>query len=196
MIRSKTLLAAVLILLSAACGDAGDGTLALEHGRMIEPQWPIDSFTLVDHTGAAFLRDDLTGRWTVLFSGFTHCPDICPATLGMLKAAQDRIEPGDRLQTVFVSVDPERDTPERLAEYLAWFDDGWIGLTGERDQLDRLLDSLQMAHVRVPTGNGEYTMDHATAIALIDPQGRMAAYWRPPLDAAALHADLAGLPRP
>ena len=83
-----------------------------------------------------------------------------------------------------------------MAEYLALFDEKWIGLTGDRAELNRLLDSLQMAYVRVPTGNGEYTMDHATAVALIDPKGRMAAFWRAPLDAGELREDLEGLPRP
>lgn len=199
MIRFRATLAAVLVLLATGCGDrddVSDGDLALEHARIAEPRWPVEAFDLVDHTGAPFTREDLQGRWTVLFSGFTHCPDICPATLGILKAAGKNLGDRDRLQTVFVTVDPERDTPERMAEYLALFDEKWIGLTGERTELNRLLDSLQMAYVRVPTGNGEYTMDHATAVALIDPQVRMAAFWRAPLDAGELRDDLEGLPRP
>lgn len=195
MIVIRPLLISALLLLSSACADTGDGPLVLDHARMADPPWPIETFALVDQTGAPFSLDDLEGRWTVLFSGFTHCPDICPATLSILKTAEKDLDDLDRLQTVFVTVDPERDTPERLTEYLAFFDEDWIGLTGDENQLDRLLDSLQMAHVRVPTGNGEYTMDHATAVALIDPRARMVAYWRPPLDAAELRADLEGLPR-
>lgn len=195
MTGMRPLLVGAMLLLSAGCDDAGDGPLVLEHARMTDPPWPIESFELVDQTGAPISLDHFDGRWTVLFSGFTHCPDICPATLGILKAAQNGLDRPGRLQTVFVTVDPERDTPERLAEYLAWFDEDWTGVTGDRAELDRLLDSLQMAHVRVPTGNGEYTMDHATAVALIDPQARMVAYWRPPLDAAELHEDLKGLSR-
>lgn len=172
-----------------------DKSAELRHARVVDPPWPVATFELTDHTGAPFLRDDLTGRWTVLFSGFTQCPDICPATLGILKAAGEGLD-ASRVRTVFVSVDPERDTPERLAEYLAWFDDGWIGLTGEREALKRLLDSLQMAYVRVPAGNGEYTMDHATAVALIDPHGRMVAFWPAPLDVGELREDLASLPAP
>jgi len=185
-----------LTLLTAGCGQWDREAAVLRHAQVLDPPWPIEAFELVDHAGAPFFRNDLAGRWTVLFSGFTHCPDICPATLGILRAAQQDLNGTEKLQTVFVSVDPERDTPERLAEYLAWFDEDWIGLTGDPIQLDRLLNSLQMAYVRVPSGNGDYMMDHATAVALIDPQGRMAAYWRPPLDAAKLRDDLAGLPRP
>lgn len=195
MIIIRSILAGAFVLLAAGCEDLSDDELALKHALILEPPWPIESFELLDHTGAQFSRDEFEGGWTVLFSGFTHCPDICPTTLGLLKAAQRDLEMKDRLQTVFVSVDPERDTPERLAEYLAWFDEDWIGLTGQRNQLDQLLDSVQMAHVRVPTGNGEYTMDHATAVALIGPEARMVAYWRPPLDAAEIRDDLKDLPR-
>ncbi|MGK7296645.1 MAG: SCO family protein [Candidatus Wenzhouxiangella sp. M2_3B_020] len=195
MIGIRTMLAGALVLLAAGCDDGAD-ELALEHARIVDPRWSIETFELVDHTGAPFSRRDLTGRWTVLFSGFTHCPDICPSTLGILKAAEKNLDDPGRLRTVFVTVDPERDTPQRLAEYLALFDDEWIGVTGERSELNQLLDSLQMAYVRVPTGNAEYTMDHATAVALIDPGGRMAAFWRAPLDAGELRQDLEGLPRP
>lgn len=196
MLRSLLIAAFMLLLTAAGCGDNRGNSLSLQHARVADPPWTIGAFELVDHTGAPFSREDLEGRWTLLFSGFTHCPDVCPATLGVLRAAQRGLDPTESLRTIFVSVDPERDTPERLADYLAWFDEDWIGLTGERDQLDRLLGSLQMAHVRVPTGYGEYTFDHATAVALIDPQGRMAAYWRPPFDTSMLREDLARLPEP
>lgn len=196
MLRTYLITMFVALLTIVGCGDERVDSLPLQHARLADPPWPIDTFELVDHTGAPFSRDDLEGHWTLLFSGFTHCPDICPATLGILRAAQRGLDRGQPLRTVFVSVDPARDTPERLAGYLAWFNEDWIGLTGERDQLERLLGSLQMAHVRVPTGNGEYTFDHATAVALIDPLGRMTAYWRPPFYPAMLRDDLARLPAP
>ncbi|WP_405240572.1 SCO family protein [Lentisalinibacter orientalis] len=196
MLRPRAILALAALLTIVGCSDERADSLSLQHARVANPPWPIETFDLLDQTGASFSRDDLEGRWTLLFSGFTHCPDVCPTTLGILRAAQRGLDRSQALRTVFVSVDPERDTPERLAEYLAWFDEDWVGLTGEREQLDRLLGSLQMAHVRVPTGDGEYTVDHATAVALIDPLGRMAAYWRPPFDAAKLRDDLAALPSP
>ncbi|NGX16837.1 SCO family protein [Wenzhouxiangella sp. XN24] len=196
MLRTHLVLALVALSALVGCSEERVDSLSLQHARLADPPWSIETFELVDHTGASFSRDDLEGRWTLLFSGFTHCPDICPATLGILETAQQEFDRSPPFRTVFVSVDPERDTPERLAEYLAWFNEDWIGVTGERDQLERLLGSLQMAHVRVPTGKGESTFDHATAVALIDAQGRMAAYWRPPFDAAMLREDLAGLPAP
>jgi len=188
------MLLAALVLFMAACNGPDAAELSLDHARTVDPPWAIKPFELTDHTGAPFLLASLEGRWTLLFSGFTYCPDICPATLGILKAAQANLAPRDDLQTVFVTVDPERDTAASLAEYLDWFDERWIGVTGERSELDQLLESLQMAYVRVPTENNEYTMDHATAVALIGPDSKMMAFWPAPLDADQVAADLAALP--
>ena len=109
----------------------------------------------------------------MLFSGFSHCPDICPATRAKLHAAEQQLAGTLHHQTLSVTVDPQRDTPEVMQDYLAMFNPDWIGLTGPSDQLDRLLDSTNMAKVRVPAGNGEYTMDHATAVVLIDPSAQV-----------------------
>jgi protein SCO1/2 len=177
-----------------ACSAPDSTQLSQVHARTVDPPWAIEPFELTDQTGAPFTLASLAGRWTVLFSGFTSCPDICPATLGILKAAQENLAPRHDLQTVFVTVDPDRDTPASLAEYLDWFDERWIGVTGDPFELDQLLESLQMAYVRVPTGNNEYTMDHATAVALIGPDGKMRAFWTAPLDVDQVAADLAALP--
>lgn len=181
--------------LLAGCQEPSTGP-HLVHARVPESPRPVADFELLDQHGHAFTTSDLRGQWTVLFSGFTHCPDVCPATLGLLKAVESRLDGAPGYRTVFVSVDPERDTPEKLREYLAWFDPDWTGLTGERAQLDRLLGSLNMAHVRVPTGKGGYTVDHATAVVLIDPEASMAGYWKAPLDAEALAEDLGRLSNP
>ncbi|MDZ7790415.1 MAG: SCO family protein [Xanthomonadales bacterium] len=192
--RSALLAAIAAIALAlSACGREA-ATPTLQHALFADPPVLVGEFILTDQHNAPFTRADLLGRWTLLFSGFTHCPDICPATLGILRAAQSDLEARDDLQTVLVTVDPARDTPAQLAEYLAWFDEDWIGLTGETKELNRLLEPLQMAYVRVPTGGGEYTMDHASAVALIDPRGQLIAWWRAPIEAAALAQDLRGLP--
>jgi len=189
--------AAIIVLVAALAGcERWSALPTMQHALLADPPVPVPEFQLTDQHEVPFSRTELLGRWTLLFSGFTHCPDICPATLGILRAAQSGLAPRDDLQTVFVTVDPARDSAEALADYLSWFDERWIGLTGAPEQLDRLLDSLQMAYVRVPTGGGEYTMDHATAVALIDPQGRLMAWWRAPIVAADLAADLRGLPVP
>lgn len=186
----------VAALAAAACAPAPENVPIPAGAVAVDPPRPVAEFRVSDQHGRPFQRRDLHGHWTVLFSGFTHCPDVCPATLAILRAAQNRnaAEPAHR--TVLVSVDPERDTPEVLRDYLAWFDPEWVGLTGDPEELGQLLDSLGMAHVRVPTGGGGYTMDHATALALIDPQARLVAYWKAPLDPDRLAADLGALGAP
>lgn len=189
MHRFELIAVLVLVVSLAAC----EAPPTFVNASVPDSPRPVASFDLVDQYGEAFSETDLRGHWTLLFSGFTYCPDICPATLGLLKAAQERLDHPPAYRTVFVSVDPERDTSEKLREYLEWFDPDWIGLTGESSQLKALLDSLDMAHVRVPVGNGEYTMDHTTAVVLIDPNGYMAGYWKAPIQVKALAEDLGQL---
>lgn len=196
-IRYTLLHLASLCLLVTGCSDVdSDPMPSLEHARTLSEPRPLAAFHLSDQHGRDFTHEQLRGNWSVLFAGFTHCPDICPSTLALLASAQKSadISPS-RLRTVFVSVDPERDTPEHLAEYIAYFNPEWTGLTGQKTELDRLLGSLELAYVRVPTGNGEYTMDHSTALVLIDPQGHMRGYFTAPLDAAELAEDLEKITR-
>lgn len=193
-LRLAGLLAAGGLLL-AGCAEPGQPP-HLRHAVAVDPPRPVAEFRLVDQHGAGFTSADLRDRWTVLFAGFTHCPDICPATLGLLGAVGERLGPAPGYRTIFVSVDPERDTPARLREYLDWFDPAWTGLTGPKAELRPFLDSLGIGYVRVPTGDGKYTVDHSTALVLIDPEARVTGYWKAPLDAEALIADLGALPRP
>lgn len=184
------------LLLLSGCAQQEE-PLALTYGTLTTAPRPVAEFQLTDQSGAAFSRENLLGQWTVLFSGFTHCPDVCPLTLGKIRTAEQRLEQPLHHQVVFVSVDSERDTPELLREYLGWFDRDWVGLSGTGAQLNPLLDSLELAYVRVPLGaDGDYTMDHTTAVVLIDPKGRLVGYWKAPLDARQLAADLATLPAP
>ena len=184
----------LLACLAAAGCSPADPTRLLEHATLLAEPRTVADFRLTDQRSAAFTQEDFRDRWHILFTGFTHCPDICPTTLALLASVQQRagIDP-EHLGTVFVSVDPGRDTPENLAEYVGHFDPEWTALTGPTEELRRLLDSLELAYVKVPTGPGEYTMDHSTALVLIDPEGRMRAYYTAPLDAAALAGDLGKL---
>jgi protein SCO1/2 len=103
--------------------------------------------------------------------------------------------PRDDLQFVFLSVDPERDTPEAVARYLAHFDPSLVGATGRREEMERLTSGLGLAQVRNPDVDGEYTVDHSTAFVLIDPEARLAGYFSAPHEREALAADLAALPK-
>lgn len=131
-------------------------------------------FELVNQDGQAVDQSILEGRWSVVFFGFTYCPDICPSTLQAVAAAQDQLGPrGADLQTVFISVDPERDTPEQLKTYLSLeaFPDGVVGLTGTPEQIEQVAKSYYVYYRK--SGEGpDYTIDHSTAAYLMDPQGR------------------------
>lgn len=130
-------------------------------------------FSLVDQTGKPFTQTDLKGHPTLIFFGYTFCPDVCPTTLleaeGWTKALG---ADADRLKVVFVTVDPERDTPEKLKDYLASFDPRFVGLSGPRPEIDRILKGYRVFARKVEGKGGDYTMDHTAAVYMLDPQGR------------------------
>lgn len=166
----------------------------LTAGSALPEPRPIAEFTLLDQHGEAITRSAFEGQWSLLFAGFTHCPDICPATLAQLRRLDEQLADRDPpLQTVFLSVDPERDTPERLGEYIGHFSPDFLGITGDKAGIDALSSSLGLAYVRVPQAQERYTVDHSTAVVLIDPQGRVAAYFRQPLDLDAMARDLTAM---
>jgi protein SCO1 len=131
-------------------------------------------FELVNQDGQTVDESILKGRWSIVFFGFTYCPDICPSTLQAVAAAQEQLGPrGADLQTVFISVDPERDTPEQLKTYLSLdaFPEGVVGLTGAPEQIEQVAKAYYVYYRK--SGDGpDYTMDHSTAAYLMDPQGR------------------------
>ena len=163
--------------------------LELDSGTVLADPRPIGEFALLDQRGRPFGPEALENRWSLVFTGFTHCPDLCPTTLAFLAALRSRIA-GHPLQIVFVSVDPERDTPEAIASYLAHFDPGIAGVTGAGADIERFTKALGLAQVRNPGVGGEYTVDHSVALVLIDPKVRVAGYFLPPHDERALAADL------
>lgn len=134
-------------------------------------------FQLVDQTGRTVDESILEGRWSAVFFGFTHCPDYCPSTLQALAAAQARLgERAEDLQIVFVTVDPERDTPEAMADYLqtSSFPRGVIGLTGTPDQVAAAAEAYRVHYARRDLPGGGYTMDHGLTIYLMNPRGEFA----------------------
>lgn len=131
-------------------------------------------FTLTDQTGRRVDESLLEGRWSLVFFGFTYCPDFCPGTLQMLDATRERLgEAGDDIQIVFVSVDPERDTPRQLGDYLSsdGFPEGVIGLTGSEDEIAAAARVYRASYETVGEGEG-YTMNHTLTIYLMGPDGR------------------------
>jgi protein SCO1 len=162
-----------------------------QHAVAVDPPRLLADFELIDHYHQPYDRQRFEGVWTLVMLGFTHCPDICPAGLTQLSVLQQRLARRDAdLDILFVSVDPGRDTPESLAEYVSFFGADLVGATGEPNQLRRLADSLEFAWVKVPLGEGRYTIDHSAALALVNPNAQLSAYFLPPLDLAAIEADL------
>lgn len=146
-------------------------------------------FRLVDHNGKAVTDSDLKGKPSLIFFGFTHCPDVCPTALfDMTEVYKALGSDGDRLAAFFVTVDPERDTPETLKEYLSSFDPRLRGLTGDAAAVAAMEKAYRVYARKVPLDAGGYTMDHTAIVYLMDKEGRFVAPFnmkRKPEDAAA-----------
>ncbi|QJE72024.1 SCO family protein [Aerophototrophica crusticola] len=131
-------------------------------------------FNLVDHTGRPVTNESFAGKYRLVFFGFTNCPDICPTELQVMGAALGELgADAARVQPLFVTVDPERDTPQALAEYVALYHPGILGLTGSPSQVDAVVKSYRAHYAKVQqgAGAGDYTMDHSTYTYLMGPQG-------------------------
>lgn len=129
-------------------------------------------FNLVDHEGQPITRDDLLGRHHAIFFGFTNCPDVCPMTL--LEAAswiKDLGDDSDKLDFYFFSVDPERDSPEVMKDYVTAFDPRITGITGDPDEMAKTLSAYKIYSKKVDLGDGDYTMDHSAFVMLFKADG-------------------------
>jgi protein SCO1/2 len=155
----------------------------------------VPEFTLSRADGKPLTRADWQGHWTLGFFGFTHCPDVCPTTLSVLKQVWAKLDPAQRALVAidFVSIDPQRDTPEQLGKYTAFFSPDFIAATGTDEQLTALTRALGLVYARTPAQGAEYSVDHSAQIVIIDPQGRLVGLFRPPLDAAKIIADMNAL---
>jgi len=161
----------------------------LASGTWLPRPKPVGEFRLTDTTGRDFTRRDLGGAPTLVFFGFTHCPDVCPTTL--MKLAQVRKRAGlEGLRVLFVSVDPQRDTAALLGLYLHAFDPAFLGLTGDPGPILTLAANFGVAASRVQLPGSDYTMDHSAVLFLLDARARIAAIFTPPFEVPALAADL------
>ena len=139
---------------------------------------PIADFELADHTGAKFSNENLVGTWSFIFFGYTHCPDICPITLSVLNQVDEMLRKSNIAlpKTIFVSVDPKRDSADSLASYLAYFNKEFIGVTGDLINLQSLTGALGAPFSYQDYAPGEnYDVSHSARIMLLDPQGRFKA---------------------
>ncbi len=200
---SRTSLAALAALLLAS---AGAGVwLAQRHGApsatgaaatVLQPGKALVPFALRDHHGETFDLTRLEGRWSFLFFGFTHCPDACPTALATLARMLERLEPSAAgpPQVVFVSVDPARDTPDVLGQYVRYFHAAFLGVTGADAELERFTRRLGVVYARHDHGGtAEYVVDHSSSILLVDPAAELKAVFSVPHDAAAMARDFTAL---
>ena len=141
-------------------------------------------FQLIDTDGRPVTEKALLGKPSVIFFGFTYCPEVCPTTLAQLTAAMQALGPGaDRLNVVFITLDPERDTPAQLKLYLSNFDRRIRGFTGTAHAIDAAAKAYRVYHQKVPTEGGGYTVDHSSVVLLFDKRGRFVeplGYGAPP----------------
>ncbi|MDZ7826438.1 MAG: SCO family protein [Gammaproteobacteria bacterium] len=183
----------VAILLLAAC-DEGEPWRT----RDISGLMPELEFRLIDDRGQPVTADAFDGRVNLLYFGFTHCPDICPATLGKLVRARSELPDGlgKNVRILFVSVDPQRDDPQSLRTWTGYFGDDVVGLTGDREALDALTRRYRVTYgYGEETEPGRYDVSHSSAVFAFDPEGEARLLLRKDDPVAAISADLERLLR-
>lgn len=158
-----------------------NGAVEFSKPRIIPP------FELTDANGEPFTLEQLKGQWTVIFFGFTSCPDICPTTLATLSKWHNALSSDiqAQAQVVMISVDPARDTPEQLREYLAHFNSDFVGVTGELRDIRILADQLNVAFNRT-SADEDYSVDHSGHLVLVNPYGHYHGIFKPPFELSRL----------
>lgn len=196
MLRGGAVLAAVIALATGywlsdyLLGRPPD--LSGLHATVLSQPRDVQPFKLVDHTGKTFDNRALLDRWSFIFFGYTHCPDVCPTTLSVLNSVARKLEGlENQLQFVFISIDPVRDTPEKLGQFVSYFNGTFIGATGTDDAINALTRQLGVIYARVEEkpGTDNYLMDHSASVLLFDPAGHFHAVFTPPLDAVDIASD-------
>jgi protein SCO1/2 len=172
----------------------------LQAVKLFDHPRELPSFSLQQSDGTQLVPGELKGHWTLVFLGFTHCPDVCPTTLAQLAQAQKQwiaLPDSTRPRVLFVSVDPGRDSPDAIGEYAHGFDRDTLAATTDVPALEAFARSLSMVFAKVPAPAGapadQYSIDHSASIAVLDPQARMAGVIMPPLEPRAIAADMVAL---
>lgn len=155
---------------------------------LLETPRNFGNVNLVDHRGKPFTRERLEGRWTLVFFGFTYCPDVCPTTLAFLNRFVGELEGTEAEDTgvVLVSVDPARDTVEQLAAYVPYFNPSFTGVTGDFLDIHRFATALNTPFRKVPGQGEDYLVDHSANVVLINPRGDYHGFFKAPLDLAKM----------
>lgn len=164
----------------------------LEHATVLSPARPLPALALVDQDGQPLGAGFFDGRWTLVFFGFTACPDICPTTLATLAQATRSLADlpaAERPRVLLITVDPERDDPARLAAYVRFFDPAFLGATGEVRAVDEAAAAFGVPYSKVSLPEGGYTFDHGSGVSVVGPAGGIVAYLSAPLAAEVVARD-------
>ncbi len=177
LIRSVLVMLAAVVALGACSDKPGAASF---HSIDVTGADYADGFTLTDHNGQTRTLADFKGKVVVIFFGYTQCPDVCPTSMSELAQARQLLgADGERLQGLFVSVDPERDTPEIMKAYMASFDPSFLALYAKPNELPELAKRFKVYYKKVPGSTPEtYTMDHSAGSYIFDPSGRVRLYSR------------------
>ena len=190
-LRAGTLLAATSVALAgiSACSEK---RLEFRNTDVTGSGIAKDGFTLTDHAGATRTLADYRGKVVLVFFGFTHCPDVCPTTMLEAAEAMKLLGPrGDRLQVLFITVDPERDTPENLARYVPAFHPSFVGLRGDADTTARTAKDFKVFYQKSQqSSSGSYSIDHTAGSYIFDTQGRLRLFTRHGVGAESLAHDI------
>lgn len=189
MLKNSTLLLVVSAVVAMSAGlwlaqstNTNEALLSAPRiqGAIYPTEKIIKPFKLVNHLGNEFTNEDLTGHWSIVFVGYTHCPDICPTTLTLMsevhrELSSQKINPP---HVIFLTIDPERDTPEIMNSYIEYFNAEFTGLTGTPENIEKFTKNLNAVYKKAPGLGGEiskddYLMDHSSALMLINPRGNL-----------------------
>jgi protein SCO1/2 len=203
--RTRTLSLTVVAVFALLLGAMAAWSLSKRNTPITGPQLtsgtplygelrPLPDFSLLDQEGQPFKNDRLQDHWSFVFFGYTHCPDICPTTLAILKDTLQEIEQNDdhvRTQVVFITVDPEHDDPLHLKSYVKYFHPQFIGVTGTPAAINALTSDLGILHMKMPNPNDpkNYLINHTVTILLIGPEGHVVALFGAPHKAKSLADD-------
>ncbi|MGH1426711.1 MAG: SCO family protein [Arenicella sp.] len=201
------ILAMVLGLIAANIGlfDGGKGSSDASNGQentvvrmkvstVLNPAKPVPDFSLMNHSGEVFTKASLANKHSILFFGFINCPDICPGTLQFLKSVKHKLAEQDKwgqFQVIFISVDPARDTVEKMAQYMPYFDAEFVGVTGTVESIDAFAKSLSMPYsLGEVDEHGNYNVDHSASMLLTNEQGNVKAIITQPFTLEEITEDL------
>lgn len=192
--RLSWLLVAIAALCAALAGfwlaqELDSSAPQLTSGTWLAQPRAVSDFQLTDDRGHPFTAHELRGKPSLVFFGFTHCPDVCPTTLAKLAQVKKNLSIAG-LQVLFVTVDPQRDTPTAVGTYAHAFDPEFIGLTGDPKAIEKMTSAFGVAAFRVDLPGGDYTMDHSAAVFLVDARARIVGIFTPPFDTRRLAQDL------